>query len=152
VAESLTGGLAASRLTQAEGAADVFAGGVVAYQNEAKRRLLAVSPGPVISRRCALEMAGGVARRFEVDAALSLTGVAGPETQEGQPVGTVWVGWSIDGHPDAVCLHLRDGQPDELRERAVGRAFELIGAALEAADPISVPLDPSRATEPRRGR
>jgi len=130
VAESLTGGLASLRLTQTDGAADVFAGGIVCYQTVAKHHLLDVSPGPVISRRCAVDMADGVAARFGCDVAVAFTGVAGPDTQEQQPVGTVWLAWTVGGLTDAVCLHLPDSEPDQVREQATAAGFDLVSAAL----------------------
>lgn len=133
VAESLTGGLASLRLTQTEGAADVFVGGIVCYQTVAKHQLLDVSPGPVISRQCAIDMAEGAATQFGTDVAVAFTGVAGPDTQEQQPVGTVWIAWNIGGLTDALCLHLPDGDPDQVREQATVSGFDLVSAALETA-------------------
>jgi nicotinamide-nucleotide amidase len=77
VAESLTGGSASLRLTHTEGAADVFVGGIVCYQTVAKHQLLDVSPGPVISRRCAVDMADSAATQFGTDVAVAFTGIAG---------------------------------------------------------------------------
>jgi nicotinamide-nucleotide amidase len=92
VAESLTGGLVAARLTSVPGASTWFAGGVVSYGEDVKRSLLGVSPGPVVSEAAAAEMASGARDLLHADVGLSLTGVAGPTTQEDQPVGTVFVG------------------------------------------------------------
>ena len=94
VAESLTGGLVAARLTSVPGASEWFAGGVVSYGEDVKRALLGVGDGPVVSvrRAAAEEMAAGVRALLRADLGLSLTGVAGPTTQDDQPVGTVFVG------------------------------------------------------------
>src|SRR5581483_5546116 len=86
VAESLTGGLVGSRITAVPGASDWFRGSLVVYASEAKRSLLGVGEGPVVSEEAALEMAAGVARTLGADVGLSLTGVAGPTEQDGQPV------------------------------------------------------------------
>jgi nicotinamide-nucleotide amidase len=92
VAESLTGGLVAARLTSVPGASTWFAGGIISYGEDVKRSLLGVSPGPVVSEEAAGEMASGVRDLLNADIGLSLTGVAGPTTQDDQPVGTVFVG------------------------------------------------------------
>ncbi len=96
-AESLTGGGLGARLTSLEGASAAFVGSAVVYTAVAKQRVLGVSretiDGPgVVSRECASEMAAGARRLFDVDVAVSLTGVAGPESHGGAEPGTVWLG------------------------------------------------------------
>ncbi|HWJ07807.1 MAG TPA: nicotinamide-nucleotide amidohydrolase family protein, partial [Nocardioides sp.] len=96
-AESLTGGRLAARLTEAPGSSRTFLGGVVTYATEAKRGVLDVPEEiverfGVISEECARAMAEGARRLFGSTYALSTTGVAGPDTQEDKPVGTVFVG------------------------------------------------------------
>ena len=97
VAESCTGGLIAHRLTNVPGSSAYFLGGVVAYANEVKERVLGVRPETLrrygaVSREVALEMARGVRRLLGADIALSATGIAGPAggTPE-KPVGLVYV-------------------------------------------------------------
>ncbi len=92
VAESVTGGLVGGRLTDIPGASDVFRGGVISYATEVKQSVLGVSEGPVVSEIAARQMAVGVRNRLVADIGLSLTGVAGPAEQDGQPVGTLFVG------------------------------------------------------------
>ncbi|MBO0692811.1 MAG: competence/damage-inducible protein A [Acidimicrobiaceae bacterium] len=92
VAESLTGGLIASRIVSIPGASNWFRGGIVSYASDVKRALLGVGPGPVVSEEAARAMAVGIRDRLGSDVGLSVTGVAGPDPQDGQPVGTVWVG------------------------------------------------------------
>ena len=92
VAESVTGGLVGGRLTDIPGASDVFRGGVISYATEVKQSVLGVSEGPVVSEIAARQMAVGVRNRLGADIGLSLTGVAGPAEQDGQPVGTLFVG------------------------------------------------------------
>lgn len=92
VAESVTGGMVGGRLTDIPGSSDVFRGGVISYATEVKQSLLGVAEGPVVSESAALQMARGVRDRIGADIGLSLTGVAGPTEQEGQPVGTLFVG------------------------------------------------------------
>jgi len=95
IAESLTGGMLGSRLTDIPGASKVFKGAIVTYANDLKLELLNVSKGPVVSELCAREMATGVRKLLAADVGISVTGVAGPSEQDGQPVGTVFVGLAI---------------------------------------------------------
>ncbi|HET7387566.1 MAG TPA: nicotinamide-nucleotide amidohydrolase family protein [Nocardioidaceae bacterium] len=95
-AESLTGGAVAELLSEVPGSSGTFRGGVVAYTSEVKMRLLGVSEhtvsaAGVVSAQCAREMASGAAELFDAAYAVSTTGVAGPERQEGKPVGLVYV-------------------------------------------------------------
>ncbi|HEY6731312.1 MAG TPA: competence/damage-inducible protein A [Solirubrobacterales bacterium] len=95
LAESCSGGLMAARVTDLEGASQYFAGGVVAYSNEAKAQLLGVDPGLIedkgaVSPEVAEAMAIGALERFEADVAVSITGIAGPGGgSEEKPVGYV---------------------------------------------------------------
>ena len=96
-AESLTGGQLAALLTAAPGASATFLGGVVSYATEVKIDVLGVDPGlverhGVVSAECARSMARGVRELMRSTYAVSTTGVAGPEEQEGKPPGTVYVG------------------------------------------------------------
>jgi nicotinamide-nucleotide amidase len=98
VAESCTGGLIASRVTEIPGASKIFGYGVCTYANEAKTKLLGVKPGTLekfgaVSKETALEMARGARAVSGADIAVSVTGIAGPDggTPE-KPVGLVWVG------------------------------------------------------------
>jgi nicotinamide-nucleotide amidase len=125
VAESLTGGLVGSRLSAVPGASDWFRGSIVAYSSEVKRKLLGVGDGPVVSDIAALEMATGAVAALDADVGLALTGVAGPTEQEGQPVGTVWVGLVVDGEPEAHLLRLA-GDRDQIRQIATISALDLL--------------------------
>src|SRR5688500_13705389 len=103
-AESLTGGLLAGFLTGVAGAPSVYLGGGVSYHTEVKQGLRRVpdeagDPDGVASARSAEAMASGVRELIGTTYGVSTTGVAGPETQEGKPVGTVYVG--VAG-PDGV--------------------------------------------------
>ena len=118
VAESLTGGLVAARIVAVPGASEWFRGGVVAYDSEVKFDVLGVTPGPVVSRAAAMEMADGVRRRLGADVGVAATGVAGPTEQEGQPVGTVWLGLALGDDVDAVQIRL-PGDRDRVRQMAV---------------------------------
>ena len=89
VAESVTGGLIASRISALPGASDVFRGGVVAYDPAVKHEVLGVPDGPVVTEETAAAMARGAQRVLGADAAIATSGVAGPSELEQVPVGTV---------------------------------------------------------------
>ncbi|MFI1507388.1 CinA family protein [Streptomyces sp. NPDC020597] len=100
VAESLTGGLVAAEVTSVPGASRVFRGSVTAYATELKHRLLGVDAGLLAARgavdaQVAAQMAAGVRKALGADWGLATTGVAGPDAQDGRPVGTVFV--AVDG-------------------------------------------------------
>jgi nicotinamide-nucleotide amidase len=129
-AESLTGGRLGDVLSAAPGASDTYLGGVVSYATEVKQRLLGVSEETVekhgvVSAECAEEMAAGVRALVGADYAVSTTGVAGPTTQEGKPVGLVFLG--VAG-PDGVCSKRFqfDGDRAEIREKVVNAAVDLV--------------------------
>lgn len=123
VAESLTGGMVTEVLARGPDASDWLRGGVVAYASEVKYDLLAVRPGPVVSRDAALDMANGAARVLGADIGLALTGVAGPGRQEGEPPGTVWLAVHVGGDTRAE-LHRFDGGPVEVCDAACRTIIE----------------------------
>lgn len=106
VAESLTGGMVASRLVDVIGASDWFKGGVVAYDSQVKFDVLDVRDGPVVTAEAAEQMARGVATLLSADVGLATTGVAGPDEQEGRPVGTVFLGLWFDGQAESAEIRL----------------------------------------------
>ncbi len=124
-AESLTGGELAAWLSSTAGASATFTGGVVSYASEVKRDVLRVSAEEVITAECAEQMAAGARRVLGTDWALSTTGVAGPDEQEGQPVGTVYVGLAGPDGVEAVRLAL-DGDRYEIRRATCAAAVELL--------------------------
>lgn len=133
-AESLTGGLLAGFLTGVPGASAVFLGGVVSYATEVKQDLLRVPPDVVdqdgvVSAACAEAMAAGVRDLLGSTYGLSTTGVAGPESQEGKPVGTVFVGVAGPDGTRSEQLSL-DGDRAEIREATCVAAMSALLATL----------------------
>ena len=129
-AESLTGGALGARLTDVPGASLTFAGSAVVYTNEAKRDVLGVSPrtleGPgAVSEECAREMARGARRLYGAEVGLALTGVAGPDEQEGKPAGTIWAAVTGEGGERAHHL-LAPGGRDDVRRWAVQAGLILL--------------------------
>ena len=130
VAESVTGGLIASRLVNIAGASKWFRGGIVSYASEVKFDLLGVAPGPVVSGDAAKAMATGVRRVLGSDIGLSVTGVAGPEEQDGQPAGTVFVGIAIGDDVEEVALRLPGDRP-RIRSYSAISALDALRRALD---------------------
>jgi nicotinamide-nucleotide amidase len=131
VAESVTGGLITARLTDIPGASEVLRGGVVAYASEVKFGVLGVPEGPVVSPETAKAMAEGVRRELGADVGLGVTGVAGPDQQEGQPVGTVHLGIALGDEVEAVTLGL-PGDRKRIRDFATITLLDLLRRRLLA--------------------
>jgi nicotinamide-nucleotide amidase len=132
VAESLTGGLVASRLVNVVGASTWFRGAVVSYASDVKYDVLGVPEGPVVSAEAAQAMAEGARRVLGSDVGLATTGVAGPDSQDGQSPGTVYVGLALPGQPaEAVALTV-PGDRDRIRQYATISALDLLRRRLAA--------------------
>ena len=126
IAESLTGGLLADAFVSVPGASKVLRGSVVAYATELKNELLGVDAQLLRSRgavdaEVAIAMAVGAANRLGADVAVSATGVAGPDEQDGKSVGTVFVGLVTPEGSNVTELHLA-GSRAEIRSQAVTAA------------------------------
>ena len=126
LAESLTGGLVASRLVSVPGTSDVLKGGVVAYMTDAKRSVLGVTAESVVSSECARQLAEAGRRVFGADVGLGVTGVAGPEEQEGQPAGTVFFGLAIGDEPAEGVGTQLPGQREMVRQFATISLLNLL--------------------------
>lgn len=134
-AESCTGGLVSGYLTAIAGSSDVLDRGFVTYSNAAKTELLGV-PAELIAAHGAVSapvadaMAGGALRRAGVEAAVSLTGVAGPGQSERKPAGLVFIGCAIlDGSGDpavTVSENRYDGDRTAVRLSSVRTALEML--------------------------
>ncbi len=124
LAESCSAGLLAARITDRPGASGYFAGGVVAYSNQAKAELLGVDPALIerhgaVSPEVAHEMATGALERFVADVAVSITGIAGPDGgSEEKPVGFVcFEAITAEGGCEARSLVIPGGRSD-IRDRS----------------------------------
>jgi nicotinamide-nucleotide amidase len=136
-AESCTGGMLASRLTERPGSSGYVAGGVVAYANEAKVALLGVDPALIeahgaVSEPVAYAMAEGALRRFEADTAIAITGVAGPSggTDE-KPVGTVCFSVMVAGGGALTRTVRLPGNRADIRDRSTTVAMHLLRRVLD---------------------
>jgi len=136
LAESCTGGLLGSLITDVPGSSDYFLGGVISYSDEAKERLLGVRHETLlregaVSARAALEMARGARDLFHSDLALAITGIAGPGGgSEEKPVVLVYIALAA---PDKELCERHSWQGDRLenKRRSAERALELLKEYLE---------------------
>jgi nicotinamide-nucleotide amidase len=136
LAESLTGGLAASRLVNVPGASAWFRGSVVSYASEVKFDVLGVPKGPVVSEAAAMAMAEGARRVLGADVGLAITGVAGPDEQDGRPPGTVFVGLARPGREAEAFGFTVPGDRDRVRQYATIAALDLLRRSLAVPDPV----------------
>ena len=133
-AESITGGGLADLLSGTPGASATYVGGVVSYATRVKRDLLGVTAARVVSADCAAQLATGVRDLLGTDWAISTTGVAGPDTQDDQPVGTVYVG--VAGPAGVVVRRLTlDGDRRAIRAQACRGAVQALLDAV-VAEPV----------------
>ncbi len=115
------------------GASAWFRGGVVAYDARVKFDVLGVPEGPVVTESAAAAMAEGAARVTGADVGLGITGVAGPEEQEGVAAGTVFVGLFLPGQP-AQTRELRvPGDRERVRQYGAISALDLLRRTLDAS-------------------
>ena len=130
-AESCTGGLVASTLINVPGASEVFNEGYITYSNESKQKILGVKKKTLkkdgaVSAACAEEMAKGAAKAADAQAAISVTGIAGPDggTEE-KLVGLVYIGCYIDGEVWVESYHM-NGNRQKVREISVKKALDIL--------------------------
>lgn len=139
-AESLTGGLVGATLTSVPGSSSIYAGGVIVYSRESKQRLADVpaqvlNKYSVVSEQTAVDMALGAQGRVGADWVVAVTGVAGPDPQEGHQPGEVWIaivgprvgslGQTIQAH-----RHQFSGDRAQIREATVREALQLLQSVL----------------------
>ncbi|HEY9290619.1 MAG TPA: nicotinamide-nucleotide amidohydrolase family protein [Microlunatus sp.] len=150
-AESLTGGLIGAAITSIAGSSVAYRGGVVSYATELKAALAGVNERTLaehgaVSQLTAVEMALGVASRCDATWGIAVTGVAGPDPQEGHPAGTVFVavahqpedrGWDDNRADSVVCVRelALTGDRASIREQtviaALRQALRIIGSGPE---------------------
>lgn len=148
-AESLTGGLVVAALTDVPGASASVVGSVVSYATRVKRDVLGV-PGPLLEERGAVDaevarqMALGVCRVLGCDVGLATTGVAGPDPQDGQEVGTVFVAVAVPGTGGTAATGAErverlalSGSRDEIRRLAVEAVLALALAVVDSQPPLA---------------
>ncbi|RKQ15451.1 competence/damage-inducible protein A [Ureibacillus endophyticus] len=130
-AESLTAGLFQSELAEISGVSGTLVGGVVTYTENAKINQLGIEKSlldqfGIVSQECAAEMAVKVREKFGTDIGVGLTGAAGPEPHDGQPAGTIWIGFSIKGYEPVTRQLKLSGMRNTNRLRAVKLAFSYL--------------------------
>ncbi len=131
LAESVTGGLAGSMITDVPGSSEFFLASLVAYSNEAKVRLLAVNETTLqtsgaVSEETVKEMAEGVRGVVGADIGAACTGIAGPKGgSAAKPVGTVWFGIT-DGFKHTTEMKVFEGDRSEIKRQAAERLLGLI--------------------------
>ncbi len=122
-AESCTGGLVAARIVNVPGSSEYFMGGIVAYDNSVKMKVLNVSPETLlkfgaVSEETAREMVEGVKKLLNTECAISTTGIAGPTggTPE-KPVGLTFIGVSVKERTEVFRFIFEDKDPNEVARR-----------------------------------
>ncbi len=129
-AESFTGGLFSKTVTDVPGSSAYFLGSIISYSNYAKEHILNVPEEIIkkegaVSERTALLMSKNAAKIFHSDVGVSFTGVAGPSSQEGKPVGLVYIGITLNKNTKVYEKHFL-GNRAEIREKSVTFAIKEI--------------------------
>jgi PncC family amidohydrolase len=138
-AESCTGGLISHLITNVSGSSTYYLGGVTAYANEAKIRLLGVNPETLeqygaVSEQTVLEMARGIRYALGADIGISVSGIAGPlGGTPDKPVGTVWIGLS-SAQVKLARNYLWAGDRLSIKEQSAQAALQLLVEHLQAAN------------------
>lgn len=146
-AESCTGGFVANYITNVDGSSSYFSGGILAYSNAMKIKLLGVSENILkkygaVSKPVALQMAKAAAKNHDSDISISTTGIAGPGGgTASKPVGTVWVGYWSKGDHFAVKLDLNKGRMLN-KERTAIIALDIIRRKLNGIENLPYGLQP----------
>lgn len=126
VAESVTGGLIGGRLTGVAGASRVLRGSIVSYASGVKFDLLGVDRGPVVSEDAAVQMAVGARRVLGSDVGLAVTGVAGPDEQDGRRPGTLCVGVAMPDDSTVSTTVMLPGVRDQMRQFSVISSLDFL--------------------------
>ena len=137
-AESCTGGLIGAAITSIPGSSTPFKGGIIAYDNKIKNKLLHVPPNMIhkygaVSREVAQAMAVGALEALNVDMAVSVTGIAGPGGgSEEKPVGTVWMGLATQNGVTTKLFQFGDIGRNKVRDVTCYEALKALVAGLES--------------------
>lgn len=129
-AESCTGGMIATAITDRAGSSSVFDRGFITYSNESKEELLGVPPEILrnegaVSRQCAAAMVQGCLDRSRADLAVAVTGIAGPGgATADKPVGLVYIGWGRRGGLTGMAEHHFSGDRAAIRQQTVSAALQ----------------------------
>lgn len=129
-AESCTGGLIASKITQISGSSDIFNGGLIAYSNDIKSKYLNVSQQSLdnfgaVSKEVVMQMLDGALKMFDSDFAIAVSGIAGPNGgSEQKPVGTVVIGvGSRNGYKETKVYHF-SGTRNQIQIQSADKALK----------------------------
>lgn len=133
-AESCTGGLLTSRLTDVPGSSDYVMGSVVCYTNPIKERLVGVSKETIaqyteVSEQCAREMAEGIRKAIRTDIGVGITGIAGPGGYEGHPEGLVYISVAGEAGTMVKTCHFH-GSRISIKEQSAETALTMVQAYL----------------------
>jgi nicotinamide-nucleotide amidase len=130
IAESLTGGALSARLARLPDASDWYRGAVVTYAADVKHSVLGAPPGEVVSRVAAVALADGVAQLLAADVSIAVTGVGGPDPQDGEPPGTVWMALHAASSTSARCC-VFTGAPAAVVEQTCDAAVRWLADHLD---------------------
>ena len=139
-AESCTGGMIAAACPDLAGSSQWFERGFVTYSNEAKTELVGVPAGLIathgaVSEPVAHAMALGAVAHSRAQAAVAVTGIAGPTGGTAdKPVGTVWFGWNVNGNITTATRRF-DGDRTAVRQQTLAWAFARLNALLQTPPP-----------------
>ena len=141
-AESCTGGLLGGAITDQAGSSKIYDRGFIAYSNEAKQQLLGVKAETLqsygaVSEQTALEMAVGALENSQADISISVTGIAGPDSDGDKPVGLVYIACAVksslhDGNTAESFPFSLSGNRQEIREQTLYKALEIARKHLES--------------------
>lgn len=132
VAESVTGGLVGARIVNVPGASGVFRGTIGCYATEVKRAVLGVSAASVVSEDAAAQMAEGAQRVLGADVGIAITGVAGPDEQDGRPVGAVCLALALPGEATEVVSVRLPGDRERIRQFGTISLLNMLRLRLDA--------------------
>jgi nicotinamide-nucleotide amidase len=143
-AESMTSGNVAAALAAAQDASQWLQGSVVAYSRQVKFSVLGVDRGPVITAGCARQMARGVTRLLGADISVATTGAGGPDSEEGQPAGTVFIAVATQDRCEVKRYQFDGGPPRVVHLSTIQALRDLValvtaGGGSTAADANATP-------------